>query len=312
MNDSSSTNETTRMTKEEYRRVDCDEDSSDLGERIVGGRNARPGEAPFHVSLPNLSHERRHGFGSGLFCGGSLITADRVLTAAHCFTTPPSNMAVVAGVLNRYDRSERMQQQPVFRYLRHPSWNSRTLRADLGLVALAAPFRFDVPPGAYAVHAIELANRAPDEGARCTIYGWGQTEAGRKRLQPICLQAATVSVLDLDRCNRSLHTVVTVPDGTLCAGSFAGGVDSCQGDSGGALACGGALYGVVSFGWGCGSPRFPGIYTDVFAYRAWIVQSLESDPVGWSSACTGLRWSAGALGVIIMFNTELLLLLLLS
>uniref|UniRef100_A0A182XM75 Peptidase S1 domain-containing protein n=1 Tax=Anopheles quadriannulatus TaxID=34691 RepID=A0A182XM75_ANOQN len=310
-NDSSSTNETDRSVKQAYRSVECDVDPSDLGGRIVGGRNALYGDAPFHVSLRSLYHERRHGFGSGLFCGGSLITASRVLTASHCFTTKPSNMVVVAGVLNRFDRSERMQQRRVLRYLAHPGWHARTLAADIGLVALVSPFQCggDVQP-------IALPIRPPVDGEPCTIYGWGRTEEGRKqRFQPVCLQKASVSVLGLERCNRSLHTVVTVPDGTLCAGSFDGGVDSCQGDSGGPLVCGGggALYGIVSFGWGCGRANFPGVYTDVFQYRGWIVEALDSDPRTWSGSggtvfFAPVRWST-AVGVIIMFSTELLVLL---
>uniref|UniRef100_A0A182KG33 Peptidase S1 domain-containing protein n=1 Tax=Anopheles christyi TaxID=43041 RepID=A0A182KG33_9DIPT len=310
VHDSSLKNETDRTTKEAYRNVNCEEDDPlDQGERIVGGRNALPGDAPFHVSLRNRYHEHRYGFGSGLFCGGTLITADRVLTAAHCFTTAPSNMAVVAGILNRFDRSKRMQQRRVYRYLAHPRWNSRTLYADIGLVALVNPFHFTPEHG---VAPIGLAERAPAEGERCNIYGWGRTEEGRrKRFQPVCLQKAKVAVLELERCNRTLHTVVTVPDGTLCAGSFDGGVDSCQGDSGGPLVCGGALYGVVSFGWGCGRAHFPGMYTDVFQYRGWIGESVESDPRTWSGALLvgPARWST-AWGVIIMFSTVMLLLLL--
>lgn len=68
----------------------------------------------------------------------------------------------------------------------------------------------------------------------------------------------------------------------FCAGSFEGGRDSCQGDSGGGLICDGYLTGVVSFGYGCGRASYPGIYTNVFQYKKWIRSqnnSILSNPM---------------------------------
>lgn len=44
-------------------------------ERIVGGKNADPGEWPWMVALFNAGRQ---------FCGGSLIDEQHILTAAHC------------------------------------------------------------------------------------------------------------------------------------------------------------------------------------------------------------------------------------
>ncbi len=85
---------------------------------------------------------------------------------------------------------------------------------------------------------------------------------------------AHVEVLDRDACAslRGLGTRITA--NMFCAGVDAGGgggVDACQGDSGGPLvALEGrrphyAVKGVVSFGFQCGLPGFPGVYADVYS-----------------------------------------------
>jgi len=49
----------------------------ELNRRIIGGRPARKGEFPYQVALRQP--------GSNMFCGGSIIDKEWVLTAAHCF-----------------------------------------------------------------------------------------------------------------------------------------------------------------------------------------------------------------------------------
>ena len=56
----------------------------------------------------------------------------------------------------------------------------------------------------------------------------------------------------------------------LIKGYDAGGKDACQGDSGGPLAINGTLVGVVSWGYGCAVPSYPGVYSRVAVVADWI------------------------------------------
>lgn len=76
-------------------------------------------------------------------------------------------------------------------------------------------------------------------------------------------------------CNSPTSYNGAVRGGMFCAGNMAGGQDSCQRDGGGGLICNDLVYGIVSFGNGCARPNFPGVYTDVAIYNAWIDSIID-------------------------------------
>ncbi len=90
-------------------------------------------------------------------------------------------------------------------------------------------------------------------------------------------------LLDVEQCmSRQVYGPNRLGSGMFCAGFLEGGVDTCQGDSGGSLACkvtgdGGdrhVLMGLTSWGYGCGRPNRPGVYTKVIDYLDWIVEKM--------------------------------------
>lgn len=64
----------------------------------------------------------------------------------------------------------------------------------------------------------------------------------------------------------SSYAILVKDDYHLCYGTQ--GKDACFGDSGGALASKRTIYGIVSFGHGCG--KVAGVYVKISYYREWI------------------------------------------
>lgn len=89
------------------------------------------------------------------------------------------------------------------------------------------------------------------------------------------LQQAAVPLLPKRFCKERYKGLFT--GRMLCAGNLQENnrVDSCQGDSGGPLMCERpdetwVVYGVTSWGYGCGVKDTPGVYTRVPAFVPWI------------------------------------------
>ncbi|XP_010018951.1 PREDICTED: kallikrein-13-like, partial [Nestor notabilis] len=109
-------------------------------------------------------------------------------------------------------------------------------------------------------------------GTNCTVMGWGTTTSPQETF-PDTVQCVNVTVVDGAECGSIYGSKVT--ENMVCAGTSTGGKDSCQGDSGGPLLCDGVLQGIVS--WGehpCGQPGKPGVYTQVYKYLSWILETM--------------------------------------
>ncbi|XP_059350521.1 trypsin-1-like isoform X2 [Daphnia carinata] len=105
------------------------------------------------------------------------------------------------------------------------------------------------------------------------IAGWGATTSGGSISQ--VLLKATVQVLDNTICTKQYGSSF-VGANMLCAA--APGKDTCQGDSGGPLLVDGVQVGITSWGYGCASPNYAGVYTRVTSYVDWISATQASNP----------------------------------
>lgn len=161
----------------------------------------------------------------------------------------------------------------------HPDYEAKTLENDLALIKLAkpVPFREDIQP---------ICLPAPNEdftGLDAIATGWGLTHFDKRQL-PDTLQVVRLPIISNLRCqamyDKSGHDKkITQYD--LCAGYARGGMDACEGDSGGPLIVKRpnderwTLAGIVSNGVKCGEPLLPGVYTNVSKFVRWIHEQMR-------------------------------------
>merc|ERR1712133_302560 len=213
------------------------------GGRIVGGTEAYPGEFPHQIAL------LRGGVGGSLMCGGSLVAADRVITAGHCCDgQSASRLGVRVGSHNLYE-----------------DYHSWTIENDICTLWLADSA--DLSSSVIDTIGIPSSGQEYPSGHMCTVSGWGTTSEGGSLART--LMKVEVPVVSDDDC-RDAYGQNDIADSMICAGLDAGGKDSCQGDSGGPFMCGFGLDGIVSWGYGCAQPGFPGVYTQTSYFVSWI------------------------------------------
>ncbi|XP_060527086.1 trypsin-1-like [Cylas formicarius] len=215
--------------------------------KIVGGTATDIKNHPYQISL---QYGKRH------ICGGTILSTKYALTAAHCTEgLMAASMAIRAGSSTS---SSGGQLVKVLTVRQHPKFDSRRVDYDVSVLEVAPQFIFSE-----SVRSLVPANSEPGEGGLVTVTGWGTTKETSDFL-PDRLRVTQIPVVGRTKCRLSYARLGQITDRMICAGVLGqGGKDSCQGDSGGPLIAGGRLAGVVSWGYGCARPRYPGVYASV-------------------------------------------------
>ena len=238
--------------------------------RIVGGEESDSGEWPAMVSIKDKLHNYH-------FCGGSLIAQQWVVTAAHCMYDDGNLLSAsdITATVGEYDLYSSPITPPanIELILVHKDYDPTTQVNDIALLKLAEP----VTNESISITSLTSTNELIAQQAPATVIGWGSTVsyAPDKTVQPdypYILNEAEISLYTDQQCSDSLGTNYT--NTMLCAGVPGGGKDACQGDSGGPLMVntndGWQQIGIVSWGYGCATPEYPGVYTRLAIYDDWI------------------------------------------
>ncbi|KAF9415568.1 hypothetical protein HW555_006839 [Spodoptera exigua] len=222
-------------------REEEDDGQVDLQWRIVGGKQVSIKAVPYQVLY-------------GLYCGGTLIAPDWVITAAHC---TDKETFVLAGSTQRSQATKYM----ICAHFIHPLWNTTHLHThdyDYQLILLEQPVPVTPNSRPIAIGNVDDVQ----EGEMIT-----------QRVMQDIVRRVRVPVIAHEICQSlPLINYKTITPRMFCAGYLNGSKDSCQGDSGGPAVLHGKLVGLVSFGVGCAMKDQPGVYSNIPLVRNWIRQ----------------------------------------
>ncbi|KAF2153260.1 trypsin-domain-containing protein [Myriangium duriaei CBS 260.36] len=227
---------------------------------IVGGTTASAGDFPFIVSLQQSGSH---------FCGGSLLNADTVLTAAHCAVDQDASAITVrAGSLNYRSGGKLVGVSDI---IVNPGFSGlQTLDGDVAIFKLATPI---ATSSTISYAKLPSSGFDPAAGSSLTVAGWGTTTEGASSL-PSTLRKVAVPVVSRSTC-RADYSTSQITNNMFCAGLTQGGKDSCQGDSGGPIVDSSkTLVGTVSWGDGCAEAGKPGVYARVGNLLSFINANL--------------------------------------
>lgn len=201
---------------EKYQRSELDDD---INGRIVGGVEATEHAWPWQVALF---------IDNAWFCGGSIISENYILTAAHC-ADGAGFFDVMAGAHNVRESSEPNRVEVTsYNGWTHPQWNSNDLSNDLALIELPSP----LPMNDYISTAcLPASGETPALGSMTTVTGWGKPSDSAGGISPVLREVRDVPVMSNSDCN-AVYGIVG--PGVICIDTK-GGRGSCNGDSGGPL-----------------------------------------------------------------------------
>ncbi|XP_054840210.1 coagulation factor VII-like isoform X2 [Eublepharis macularius] len=235
--------------------------------KIIGGSFCRPGDCPWQVLIQN-----KKGYG---YCGGSLISSQWVLTAAHCLDTIVPHHVTV-GDFDKHQRDRDEQKVRVHQFWQHPQYDPNTFNNDIALIQLTSNVVFSQHVLSICLPSPNLATLLTEKGTVGTVSGWGSTHVKGRSTR--FLLKVKLPVVSMDSCRQSTEKLIT--DNMFCAGYPEATQDSCKGDSGGPFAVvfrdTWFLLGIVSWGEGCAAAGKYGAYTRVSNYLAWIKEITES------------------------------------
>lgn len=204
---------------------------TNLSPFIYGGDETKPGDWPWmcaiYVNKPT---------GLSFSCGGTLISAKSVLTAAHCINTPTKNYRAhdIVLYLGRYSLTDWSEAGSIVsnvdEIILHSDYkrNGESYDADIAILIMTKKIEFSevVRPACLwpATNGIQDV-----EGKKGTVVGWGKEANNVVSNIPKKVELPIVNSITCVQTSESLSKAIS--NRTFCAGTLDGN-GPCHGDSG--------------------------------------------------------------------------------
>ncbi|KAJ1736175.1 hypothetical protein LPJ61_000134 [Coemansia biformis] len=233
--------------------------------RIMGGSDANYDDYRFIVYMYNSVDKT--------FCGGSIVSDDWILTAAHC-VKEASGKDITVFVGQAEYALDMAKGTKAAQIHSHPQYNDQSMVNDIALVRMPSPVKGNVV-------SVNIDTSSVGDGVTLRALGWGYTSpSGSKASKK--LQQGDLKTLTKQQCG-PVDTSFTGNDGARICVAADAGPDTCPGDSGGPLVrtVGGktVLTGLTSFGTAgpgkpitsnCGAKGMVSIFTHVNHFKSFI------------------------------------------
>ncbi|XP_076241294.1 trypsin 5G1 isoform X2 [Calliopsis andreniformis] len=231
-------------------------------DRIIDGAPIDISEVPYMLSyMVNDNHA----------CGAAIIHKTWGLTAAHCVIlfVDSDDIITVRSGSNKHDEGGTVHN--VTKLVYHEKYNDKTNDYDIAVFKVYPPFKFN---------DITQPVKLPVKPAFINtewglVAGWGYFIDNDPVLSET-LQYVILPKISRDSCVRDYENRYEVTERQVCYGFQQGGKDSCKGDSGGPLVNNFIVIGITSWGFDCGEPDSPGVYTNVIDLVDWIKSKITS------------------------------------
>ncbi|GLV34375.1 uncharacterized protein CBL_00302 [Carabus blaptoides fortunei] len=242
---------------------------SEYANRITGGQEARPHQFPYQAGLIlTVPGNDRKGF-----CGGTLISENYVLTAAHCVDKMETIEVILGG--HRIKEYENTQvRMNCTEFIVHEDWSPTWMRNDIALIKL--PELVQLNDNIQPIHLPSKSENRKFEGHIVTVTGWGKDSDDSDGISPV-LRHVQTTIISNPTCFLSFPFLISKTH--ICT-SGENGKSSCDGDSGGPLTTEENdrtfLIGLVSFGRNTGCEKgYPAVFTRLTSFLTWIEQHSD-------------------------------------